>query len=1011
MINKGKFGKIRALLITAGVFSLLAAVYAAVTCYALVPLPGVFAAVPAAVGAVLAVIGAQELRREAVCLEETEKNIEGFAFIRFDKLKKTALLSSNFTEVTGITVSSSVVGEDEYSSIIKEMVSSRLNSDEDIYMTSIADKWIKVCSSGFENYEFIEIIDVSKYVACKNVIRSLKYYDKSTGVLSSDAFASQVRKSSEMNAGTLGVINFVLSGMDSITSFAGNAAAEKIISKVAAYIKKYENPHNIFTGRTASNEFSVLITETYEDGCRKLADKICSGIQEMLSGMSGDEKGSVRVFCGYACFSGSDNDVGTILAHADFAAFDAENSGALAPVAFSGDDYELKAQEFRKVQVFEQIIENSYIDYHFQPIVNARTGEIFGYEALMRPHTVDGIRLSPLEVLDIAKQQEMLYKIEQITFSSTMKILSENQDFFSTRKMFINCIPNALLSDEDFLKLADTYGSLFDKIVVEVTEENPVFDSAVKTLDERLRSRRTQIALDDYGTGYSNDSTLLAVKPEYIKIDRSIIKDIDKDIQRQHLVANMVDFASQHGIMALGEGVETLEELETVISLGVDLIQGYITCRATAVLMLEIPLDIKNHIINFNLKHKGKVSRIYRITEPETADIVELGLAGFNEIFITSKQAVLKGDPDTEVNMKITCDAEPESRLRLENVNIVSDDSSVLTLAKGSEVNMEIEGRSTFKRGGIRVPEGAKLFVSGAGSLDISDNKVSSFGIGGSCMQNFGKIMLACEGEINVSCKGDNVIGIGGGIGSADSLIKIISGTVRVKGDGKDIVGIGSFAGDTSVFMNPVNAEINMGGEKVIGVGSRSGRVNIDSAANINAQISGDTCCCIGAFEKGSGNIIINGGRSSIVVKGKNIAGIGAIGGNMETTLNAGFMDILCEGNLATGVGDLTGSGSVKCRGTSLKAICKASEENPLGVKNGKVYVSSGTIETSNVEPIECYSFEGERLVQFRTDGREPFRRTMKSGESTYLYTAAPTGEEYMYVYIPEAYADKEAEA
>lgn len=731
----------------------------------------------------------------------------------------------------------------------------------------------------------------------------------------------------------------------------------------------------------------------------------------MLAGMSGGEKGSVKVFCGYACFSGTDNDTGTILAHADFAAFDAENSSALAPVAFSDADYELKAQEFKKVQVFEQIIENSYIDYHFQPIVNAHTGEIFGYEALMRPHTVDGIKLSPLEVLEIAKQQEMLYKIEQITFSSTMKILSENQDFFSTRKMFINCIPNALLSDEDFIKLTDSYGSLFDKIVVEVTEENPVFDSAVKTLDDRLRSRRTQIALDDYGTGYSNDSTLLAVKPEYIKIDRSIIKDIDKDVQRQHLVANMVDFASQHGIMALGEGVETLEELETVISLGVDLIQGYVACRATAVLMLEIPLEIKNHIQNFNLKHKGKVSRIYRITEPETADIVELGLAGFNEILITSKQAVLKGDPDTEVNMKITCDAEPESRLRLENVNIVSDDSAVLTFTKGSEVNMEIEGRNTFSRGGIRVPEGAKLFVSGAGTLDISDTKTSSFGIGGSHMQNFGKIMLACEGEISINCKGDNVIGIGGGTGSADSLIKVICGTVKLRVDGKDIVGMGSFSGETSVFMNPVNAEIVMGGEKVIGVGSRSGRINVDSAANISAQISGDTCCCIGTFEKGGGNIIINGGRSGIVVKGKNIAGIGAIGGNVETTLNAGVMDVLCEGNFATGVGDITGSGSVKCRGTSLKSIAKASDENPLGVKNGKVYVSGGSIETSDIEPIECYSFEGEKLVQFRTNGREPFRRMMKSGETTYLYTAAPTGEEYMYVYIPEAYADKEADA
>ena len=91
--------------------------------------------------------------------------------------------------------------------------------------------------------------------------------------------------------------------------------------------------------------------------------------------------------------------------------------------------------------------------------------------------------------------------------------------------------------------------------------------------------------------------------------------DIDKDPQKQHLVKNIIDFASQQGILSLGEGIETEEELDTAISLGVDLIQGFVISKATSVFMLDIPADIKGKIISLNLKHTGHVHKNFVITE------------------------------------------------------------------------------------------------------------------------------------------------------------------------------------------------------------------------------------------------------------------------------------------------------------------------------------------------------------------------------------------------------------
>lgn len=947
------------------------------------------------------------VKKETDYFKTFEQNLKDYAFVRFDRMKKEAHLSRNFEALTGVSAGSFILSETEYKRTMDSVTECCVLDDEKIYMTPLPNKWVRISEFSTKRYSCAIIMDVSDYMSCKNVIKSLKYYDMATGVLSRDAFISRLRTASESNKETIGLVHFIISGIDKVSSFSGAAAADGIIARVAAFIKKYDNPHNIFTGRTATNEFSMLITETYDDGCRKMAEKVTAGLNELINDMPGGDRSNVRVFCGYACFKGTDNNTSTMLSAADFAAFDAESRNIAEPVLFNTATYSLRAQEFKKVQVFNKLVSANSIDYHFQPIVNARTGMIYGYEALMRPKPVDGIKLNPMEMLSIAEHQEMLNEIEEMTFENTMRLLSENQEFFSNRKLFINCIPNSLMSEDAFERLLENYGGLFEKVVVEITEGSPVLSDAVETINRRFRSRNAKVALDDYGTGYSNDSTLLSVKPDYIKIDRSLITDIDREPQKQHLVRNMIEFAKQHGIMSLAEGVETLDELDMVVSLGVDLVQGFVACKATAVLMLDIPLDVKNKIIGYNLKYTGHVSKCMDIDEPGIYSIVELGIDGYNEIVIRSGDVTLKGETDVEITMSITVDVpgNDEAKIKLHNLNVASDDNEILTIAKGKDVNVELIGMNKFNRGSVRVPDTASLYLGGSGSLEIINSGVDSYGIGGSSMQDFGKIMLDCQGKIVVNSRGDTVIGIGGGTGSENSSVELIGGNVNVIVNGKDIVGIGTFTNNASISINPMKLAMTIGGQNAVGIGSKCGEVNIKYAADVAVNVSGDTCCGVGTLAKGSGVITVNGGNSDIVVRGKTITGIGAVDGNTETVLNAGTINILCEGDNATCAGDSFGSGVVKCRGAAIKAVAKASKENPVGVCDGKVYVSGGSIITSDVAPLECYSITGEKLVQVEKDGRRNYRERIRSGDETYLYNAEPVGEDVMYLYLPEAYA------
>ncbi len=255
--------------------------------------------------------------------------------------------------------------------------------------------------------------------------------------------------------------------------------------------------------------------------------------------------------------------------------------------------------EFGELNKFNIIIRENRLTYFFQPIVSACTGEVVAYEALMR--VTGDIQSNPLELLSIAKKHRRLYDIERATFFNVMKKCNDSKNEFGNRLVFINTIPGKFLQESDVQEIKEMYGDLFDQIVVEITEDNTV---EVGELD-RIRKfgfeeNKVRIAIDDYGTGHSNIVNLITYKPDIVKIDRFLVTDIYKDNNKRMLVTSVITFAKNNNIKTLAEGVETLEELEEVIKLGVDYIQGYYTAKPSPEIISEINTEIKNQIINAN---------------------------------------------------------------------------------------------------------------------------------------------------------------------------------------------------------------------------------------------------------------------------------------------------------------------------------------------------------------------------------------------------------------------------
>ena len=238
---------------------------------------------------------------------------------------------------------------------------------------------------------------------------------------------------------------------------------------------------------------------------------------------------------------------------------------------------------FRQKQDFELLLQEELVSYHFQPIYSARSGRIAAYEALMR---VDLPTLhSPAQVMQLAHETGRLYEIERITVFHSSAIFQRMQAqglFQSDALLFINSIANVSLTNEDVEEYAQRYPELLKRLVVEITEQEDL-DRACLERKRNVPGFSGSFALDDYGSGYSNELNLLELSPRYIKIDISIVRGIDTDRDKQQIVSNIVAYAHARSMQLIAEGIETEAQLRTVIGLGVDLLQGYYLSRPAAV--------------------------------------------------------------------------------------------------------------------------------------------------------------------------------------------------------------------------------------------------------------------------------------------------------------------------------------------------------------------------------------------------------------------------------------------
>ena len=210
----------------------------------------------------------------------------------------------------------------------------------------------------------------------------------------------------------------------------------------------------------------------------------------------------------------------------------------------------------------------------FQPILRATDATVFGYEALLR--TEEPTLIRPDLVVDAAERLNVLpqlgRKVRQLASAAMSNAPPD-------AALFLNLHPLDLADEELFDELAPLT-QLASRVILEVTERAAIEQvDAVERRVSQLRERGFRIAVDDLGAGYAGLSSFALLEPEIVKLDVSLLRDIDQSPVKQKLVASMTALCKDMGFLVVAEGIETPAERDCVVSLGCDLLQGFLFAR------------------------------------------------------------------------------------------------------------------------------------------------------------------------------------------------------------------------------------------------------------------------------------------------------------------------------------------------------------------------------------------------------------------------------------------------
>jgi diguanylate cyclase (GGDEF)-like protein len=333
--------------------------------------------------------------------------------------------------------------------------------------------------------------------------------------------------------------------------------------------------------RLGGDEFAVLLPRiTTDEGAATVASKLQAALQEpfTLQGLALEVEASI----GLALYPEHGSDPDELLQHADIAMYVAKETHA-GFVLFDPKQDQHSPRRLALLGELRRAIEGRQLLLHYQPKIDAHTGQILGVEALVRwQHPEHGL-VPPGEFIPLAERTGLIGPLTHYVMDAALQQCRQWRQAGHELAVAVNVSARRLLD----LAFPDEVGGLLARwdvparlLVVEITESAIMADPAhAMQILGQLNRMGVQLSIDDFGTGYSSMAYLKSLPVDELKVDRSFVSQMTSNSSDAVIVRSTVDLGRNLGLRVVAEGVEDQTTLEALDALGCDAVQGFHVSR------------------------------------------------------------------------------------------------------------------------------------------------------------------------------------------------------------------------------------------------------------------------------------------------------------------------------------------------------------------------------------------------------------------------------------------------
>jgi diguanylate cyclase (GGDEF)-like protein len=415
-----------------------------------------------------------------------------------------------------------------------------------------------------------------------NHIEYLAYHDTLTDLPNKLSFINLVNDTinGSISRDVIHAIYYIdLDDFKNINDTLGHEYGDELLVQAADRLLSLSQADDIVS-KVGGDEYLIFIEAVKsQDNAVKFAAKVLTSFNApfILKG----ELTYISISIGIALYPKNGTSTNTLIKNADIAMYKSKSTGKNKYTLF---DQSMENELYRNTQVLDALrgaIRNKEIYIRYQPQVNILTGKIIGFEALMRIDNAKLGNISPVEFIPIAEESGLIVELgEWILHEACIFTKSLHDMGLSNYTIAVN-ISSIQMNRPNFIHMVDRI--LKDtKLTPECLEleitESTIVSSISDTIDllKSLHELGVRISLDDFGTGYSSLNYLTNMPINTLKIDKSFIDNINSNCKDSYIAETIIQLAHKIDVDVIAEGVEYIEQLDTLKTKKCDIIQGYL---------------------------------------------------------------------------------------------------------------------------------------------------------------------------------------------------------------------------------------------------------------------------------------------------------------------------------------------------------------------------------------------------------------------------------------------------